>query len=255
MGGGGTPALQITLISPESPVSNRAGESRTFKASVNLDNVIVRWKLDGVLVQAAMNLPANTELSYTADAVAGIHELKVEAEKNGVLVSKSWTWNVDELISSGSNSYMSDSGNIYINIKNATLYKRPDGTYSVDIDWYVGACQSIVEDNDDDFSPVTYGPACKMIVTVGVYWNCLTYPGASADNILQQVQETDIREPSGFNTFDSVYRECTAFVKVDVECYAHLVYHTVVGEEEFNIVLYSEIVTAAKENGDCACSL
>jgi hypothetical protein len=101
MGGGG---MLITLISPTSPVSNRAGESRTFKASVNMDNPIVRWKLDGVLVQAAMNLPANTEMSYTANAVAGIHELKVEAEKNGVLVSKSWTWNVDELISSCSNS-------------------------------------------------------------------------------------------------------------------------------------------------------
>ena len=35
MGGGGTPEFEITLISPESPVSNYAGESRIFKASVN----------------------------------------------------------------------------------------------------------------------------------------------------------------------------------------------------------------------------
>ncbi|HAE41898.1 MAG TPA: hypothetical protein DCG34_03140 [Clostridiales bacterium] len=251
MGGGG---MLITLISPMSPVSNRAGESRTFKASVNMDNPIVRWKLDGVLVQAAMNLPANTQMSYTANAVAGIHELKVEAEKNGVLVSKSWTWNVDELISSCSNSYMSSSGNVYVKIKNATLHKRPNGTYSIDIDWYVGACQSIAA-GSYNFSPVTYGPACKMIVTVGVYWNNLTYPGAPADNILQQVQETNTREASGLNTFDNVYRECRAFVKVDVECYAHPVVHLVTPEGELNVPILTEIVTAAKENGYCACSL
>lgn len=70
MGGGGTPDLEITLRSSESPV-NYAGESRTFKVTVNLNSDVLRWKLDGVVVQTNNNPTANTYYTYTDDAVFG----------------------------------------------------------------------------------------------------------------------------------------------------------------------------------------
>jgi hypothetical protein len=52
MGGGGTPDLEITLRSSESPV-NYAGESRTFKVTVNLNSDIIPTPM--MLYLEAMN--------------------------------------------------------------------------------------------------------------------------------------------------------------------------------------------------------
>lgn len=234
MGGGG---MLITLISPTSPVSNRAGESRTFKASVNMDNPIVRWKLDGVLVQAAMNLPANTEMSFTANAVAGIHELKIEAEKNGVLVSKSWIWNVDELISSSSNSYMSDSGNVYVKIKNATLYQKTDGTYSVDVEWSAHGCTRFNDQNLVGYKK------CETVVTIRVTWNLLTLPGGS-DPYQQIVHRSDLCTISGSDRFDGVSRPgCSITITLKAKCW--------------RIGLDNDCTIGAylAEDGSCSCNL
>lgn len=248
MGGGGTPELEITLISPETPVSNYAGEARTFKASVNLDYAIVRWKLDGVLVQTNNYPPANTEISYTDDAVFGSHELKVEAEKNGILVSKSWTWNVDELINSCSNFYMSESGEIYINIKNATLYKRIDGTYYVYVDWSVNGCETTRQNaaNGDLVLPLPFeGPCCQMIVTAGVSWDYIGIPGEPTPYPPDQVQEIDSCSASGSNTFEVESSSCRVFIKLHTECFAH----PIIGQ----LILPRIMITM--EDGSCYCSL
>jgi hypothetical protein len=232
MGGGG---MLITLISPTSPVSNRAGESRTFKASVNMDNPIVRWKLDGVLVQAAMNLPANTEMSFTANAVAGIHELKIEAEKNGVLVSKSWIWNVDELISSCSKSHLSSSGDISINIANAALFRRPNGTYYVDVNWSVQGCGRLKLEYN-------FPAPCEMTVTTSVSWNYVGIPGQPSPYPPAQVQEIDLCSGSGFNSFEIESISCSINIQLHVKCYAY-----------FPPVPYKILV--GFETDSCSCSL
>ncbi len=217
MGGGGTPELEITLISPESPVFNYAGESRTFKASVNQDNVIVRWKLDGVVVQTNNNPPANTEISYTDDAVFGSHELKVEAEISGVLVSKSWIWNVDELVGTCTKTHLSISGDVYINIENATLYKRSNGTYYLDVNWFVHGCQTLSQDPD---FPAT---RCELIVTIGVSWNYIGIPGEPSPYPPDQVQEIDSCSGSGFNKFEVQSSECSVNINLFVKCYWYLI--------------------------------
>jgi len=177
MGGGYPSNLQITLLSPTSPVSNYAGESRTFKTSVNMDNPIVRWKLDGVLVQEhipheGMDLPANTELSYTTTASFGIHELKIEAEKNDVLVSKSWTWNVDEVVGGGGSPSPTVTANAVIDIDNATLHRKADGSYYVEIEWSYLVCEGY-RNEDNTYGILGSEVNLEFIVT----WQVITYPG------------------------------------------------------------------------------
>ncbi|MDK2834180.1 MAG: hypothetical protein PWP63_1267 [Methanolobus sp.] len=215
--GGGT--MLITLISPGSPVSNFSGESRTFKASVNMDDPIVRWKLDGVLVQEHipqeyMDLPANTELSYTTTASFGIHELEIEAEKDGVLVSNSWIWNVGEIVSSCSNSYMSGSGNLYIKIKNAILFRRPNGTYYVNVDWSVHGCETFRQES------YPY-KRCKMTVTTRVSWDYIAIPGQPSPYPPEQVQEIDSCSGSGSNTLEVESRNCVITIHLFVKCFAY----------------------------------
>lgn len=247
MGGGGTPELEITLISPESPVSSYAGESRIFKASVNQDDAIVRWKLDGVLVQTNNNPPANTDISYTDDAVFGSHELKVEAEKGGVVVSKSWTWNVDRVVNDCSNSYLSGSGEIYIDIESAILYERPNGTYYIHVDWFVHGCQTTSQRaaNGEIVLPLD-GPCCQMVVTTGVSWDYFGIPGEPSPYPSEQVQEIDLCSGHGSNTFEVQSRECSVFVELHTECFAY----PIVGG-----VVIPIRTMVAEESGSCYCSL
>lgn len=173
MGGGYPPDLQITLVSPTSPVSNYAGESRDFKAKVNLNSDVLRWKLDGVVVQTNNNPIANTDYTYTDNAVFGSHELKVEAEKSGVVVSKSWTWNVDEIAGTGQSSPDSNSVTEYavIEIDNAILYKKFDGTYYIEIHWSSLVCEGY---KVQDHTSVT---SCDQFLQFVVTWQVITYPG------------------------------------------------------------------------------
>jgi hypothetical protein len=219
-GGGGTPGLEITLISPSSPVSNRTGESRTFKAKVNKSNTIVKWKLDGVMVFGHLYPPANTELSYStvAPSGSGSHELKVEAEKNGVLVSKSWIWNIDEIIDNCSKTHLSTSGNVYIKIENATLYKRQNGTYYLDVDWFVHGCETYWQDPD---FPAT---RCEMTVTIGVSWDYIGIPGEPLPYPPDQVQEIDSCTKSGTNTFEVQSRACSVNINLFVKCYRYMIF-------------------------------
>jgi len=229
--GGGT--MLITLISPGSPVSDLAGESRTFKASVNIDDPVVRWKLDGVLVQEHipqedMDLPANTELSYTTTASFGIHELEIEAEKDGVLVSNSWTWNVDEIVGNCSKTHSSTSGDVYIQINNATLYKRSNGTYDVDVNWFVQGCERLKLEYN-------FPAPCEMTVTTNVSWDYVGIPGEPSPYPPEQIQEIDSCSGSGSNTFYIENNHCTVSVKLYVKCYAYfppIPYKIPVGFEE-----------------------
>ncbi len=235
MGGGGTPELEITLISPESPVFNYAGESRTFKASVNQDNVIVRWKLDGVVVQTNNNPPANTEISYTDDAVFGSHELKVEAEISGVLVSKSWIWNVDEVVGTCSITHLSISGDVYIKIENATLYKRSNGTYYLDVNWFVQGCERLKLEYN-------FPAPCEMTVTASVSWDYVGIPGEPSPYPPEQVQEIDSCSGSGSNTFEVDSSHCSVSIKLYVKCYAYFP------------PIPSKILVGSEEDS-CSCSI
>ncbi|ABE52079.1 hypothetical protein [Methanococcoides burtonii] len=172
MGGGGTPDLEITLISPESPISNYAGESRTFKASVNLNCNVLRWKLDGVVVQTNNYPTANTDYTYIDDAVFGSHELKVEAEKDGVVVSKSWIWNVDEIAGTGQSSPDTNSAteNASIEIDNSILYHKFDGTYYIEIHWSSLVCEGYRAQNH------TIVTSCDQSLQFVITWQVITYP-------------------------------------------------------------------------------
>ncbi len=216
MGGGSTPELQITLISPESPVSNYVGEVRTFKASVNQSNVIVRWKLDGYLVQGNNNPPANSEISYNYDAVFGSHELKVEAEKNGVLVSKSWTWNVDEILGTCNSTPDGNSvrENAQIEIDEATLYRRFDGTHYVEVNWSGIAGMGYVAD------PETIVSSCEMSVKIIISWQVLTYPGDPEQQYVDTETEVSYCNGEGTNTLDLPYPydNITIVVYLNTKC-------------------------------------
>jgi hypothetical protein len=216
MGGGGTPELQITLISPESPVLNYAGESRTFKASVNQDNVIVRWKLDGYLVQGNNNPPANSEISCTDDAVFGSHELKVEAEKNGVLVSKSWTWNVNEILGTCYSVVDGNSlkENAQIEIDEATLYRRFDGTHYVEVNWSGITGMGYIAD------PKTIVSSCEMSVKIMVSWQVLSYPGDPEPQYVETTIDVNYCNSEGTNILDlpHPYDNITVVVYLNTKC-------------------------------------
>jgi hypothetical protein len=255
--GGGT--MLITLISPGSPVPSFSGESRTFKASVNMDDPIVRWKLDGVLVQEHipqeyMDLPANTELSYTTTASFGIHELEIEAEKDGVLVSNSWIWNVDRVVNNCSNTYLSNSGEIYIKITDANLHQRSDGSYYVDVDWFVHGCQTTAQRaaNGEIMLPLD-GPCCEMIITVGVSWDYIGQPGEPSPFPDNHVQEINLCSKSGSSTFEISNNECRVFVKLHTECFAYLISEAI--PPYIPAVVIPIRVCVAEENGSCSCNL
>ncbi|MHC1575952.1 MAG: hypothetical protein ACXQTE_01225 [Methanosarcinaceae archaeon] len=166
------------------------------------------------MVQTNNNPPSNTDISYTDDAVFGNHELKVEAEKSGVLVSKSWTWNVDEVVGTCSKTHMSISGDVYIKIENATLYKRPNGTYYLDVDWFVQGCERLKLNYN-------FPAPCEMIVTTSVSWDYLGIPGEPSPYPPDQEQEIDSCSGSGSNTFEVQSRECSVSVNLYVKCYAY----------------------------------
>lgn len=187
MGGGGSTPLNITQISPGSPVSSRPDESRTFKAKVNKSNTIVKWKLDGNMVFAHQYPPANTELSYStvAPSESGSHVLKIQAEKNGLTVSKTWIWYVDETVGNGQSSPSSNSftENAVIAVDNAILYRRFDGTYYVEVHWSSLVCEGY---RSEDHTSVT---SCDQHLQFVVSWQVITYPGDPEPSYFEQGNE------------------------------------------------------------------
>lgn len=226
MGGGG---IVITRVSPLTPAYDISGSNRTFSIKVNIENPIIRWILDDVIVNEqipspGVNTPVNSEYSYTSEATFGNHIMKVEVEKNGVMAFIVWEWNVDECVSTCSNTFFSLSGEIYIKIKKATLYRRPNSTFYITIDWFVHGCQATNQrvSNGEIALPLC-GPCCELIVKTGICWNYIGMPGGPSPYPDEQTQEIVVCSSNGSNTFESPLGQCTAYVKLQVKCFAYLI--------------------------------
>lgn len=89
-------APNITTFAPISPVSNNAGDSRTFNVTAN-QTVNVTWLINGSLAQNNGSVPAGTLVNYTNNsAVAGFWNVTAIAlnTTTGLSASQKWDWSV-----------------------------------------------------------------------------------------------------------------------------------------------------------------